>query len=157
MKRFIDLIEDCKKHVNEVFPWDVEDLLENNPDLLMVDVREPYEYDTMHVENSILAPRGVLETCCEWDFDETIPELAAGRDKEILVICRSGNRSLLAARTMQLMGFQNVHSLKTGLRGWNESDLPLIDKDGNEVDPEDGDEFFASKLTPQQMDPASRG
>jgi len=154
MKRFIELIEDCKQHVNEIFPWDVEDLQQANPEMLLVDVREPYEYDAMHVESSILAPRGVLETCCEWDFDETIPALAAGRDKEILIICRSGNRSLLAARTMQLMGFNNVHSLKTGLRGWNESDLPLIDKEGNEVDPEDGDDFFASKLAPEQHDPS---
>lgn len=153
MKRFIELIEECKQHVNEVFPWDVEDLQQQHPDMLLVDVREPYEYDAMHVENSILAPRGILETCCEYDFDETIPALAAGRNNEILVICRSGNRSLLAARTMQLMGFEKVHSLKTGLRGWNESDLPLIDKDGNEIDPEDGDEFFASKLSPEQLDP----
>lgn len=156
MKRFTDLIEECKQHVNEVFPWDVEDMLEANPELLLVDVREPYEYDAMHVENSILAPRGILETCCEYDFDETIPALATGREKEVLVICRSGNRSLLAARTMQLMGFQNVASLKTGLRGWNESDLPLYNKAGDEIDPEDGDEFFASKLKPEQMDP-SRG
>jgi len=157
MKRFIELIEECKQHVNEVFPWDVEDMMEANPEILVVDVREPYEYDGMHVKDSIMAPRGILETCVEYDFDETIPQLAAGRDKEVLVICRSGNRSLLAARTMQLMGFENVHSLKTGLRGWNESDLPLFDKDGNEIDPEDGDEFFATNLKPEQMDPASRG
>lgn len=156
MKRFIELIEECKQHVNEVFPWDVEDMQENNPELILVDVREPYEYDAMHVANSLPAPRGVLETCCEFDFDETIPELAAGRKKEVLVICRSGNRSLLAAYTLKQMGFENVHSLKTGLRGWNESDLPLIDKDNNEIDPEDGDDFFASKVSPEQMDP-SRG
>jgi len=156
MKRFIDLIEECKQHVDEVFPWDVEEMQQANSELMLLDVREPHEYDTMHVEKSFSAPRGVLETCCEFDFDETIPQLAAGREKQILVICRSGNRSLLAARTMQLMGFQKVHSLKTGLRGWNESDLPLIDKDGNEIDPEDGDEFFATKLRPEQMDP-SRG
>ena len=156
MKRFIDLIEECKEHVNEVFPWDVEDMQQANPDLILLDVREPNEYDNMHVKNSLFAPRGILETCCEFDFDETIPELATGRDKEILVICRSGNRSLLAARTMQLMGFQKVYSLKTGLRGWNESDLPLIDKDNNEIDPEVGDDFFTSKVSPEQMDP-SRG
>ena len=154
MKRFIELIEECKQHINEVFPWDVEEMQEANPELILLDVREPHEYDTMHVEKSFSAPRGVLETCCEYDFDETIPELAAGRDKEILVICRSGNRSLLAARSMQEMGFKNVHSLKTGLRGWNESDLPLIDKDKNEIDPEEGDDFFASKLRPEQMDPS---
>ena len=131
MKRFIELIEECKPLINEVFPWDVEDMQQANPEIILVDVREPHEYDSMHIPNSISAPRGILETCCEYDFDETIPELAAGRDKEILVICRSGNRSLLAARTMQEMGFQKLHSLKTGLRGWNESDLPLINKDNN--------------------------
>lgn len=154
MKRFIELIEECKQHVNEVFPWDVEDLQQANPDLMIVDVREPHEYDAMYIKDSILAPRGVLETCCEYDFDETIPELAAGRDREILVVCRSGNRSLLAARTMQIMGFKHVHSLKTGLRGWNESDLPLIDRKGSEIDPEDGDEFFTSNLRPEQLDPS---
>ncbi|MDH5425022.1 MAG: rhodanese-like domain-containing protein [Gammaproteobacteria bacterium] len=156
MKRFIELIEECKPHINEVFPWDVEDMQLANPELILVDVREPHEYDAMHIANSILAPRGVLETCCEFDFDETIPALAAGRKQEILVICRSGNRSLLAAYTMKQMGFEKVHSLKTGLRGWNESDLPLFDMHGNEIDPEDGDTFFASNLRPEQLDP-SRG
>ena len=62
--------------------------------------------------------RGVLEQSCEWDYDETVPELAAGREQEIVVICRSGKRSVLAADMMLRMGFGNVVSLKTGVRGW---------------------------------------
>ncbi len=154
MKRFVDLIEECRAHVGEVFPWDVEDVLERDPDTLLVDVREPYEYEAMHVENSINVPRGILETACEYDYEETVPELAAGRDRSIILICRSGNRSLLAARVMQRMGFKWVCSLKTGLRGWHESDLPLIDKDGAVVSIDAGDEFFATRLRPEQLDPA---
>ena len=57
MKRFIELIEECKQHINEVFPWDVEEMQEANPELILLDVREPHEYETMHVENSFSAPR----------------------------------------------------------------------------------------------------
>lgn len=154
MKRFVDLIEECRAHVGEVFPWDVEEVLEQAPDTLLIDVREPYEYEAMHVESSLNVPRGILETACEYDYEETVPELAAGRDRNIIVICRSGNRSLLAARVMQRMGFKRVCSLKTGLRGWHESDLPLVDKDGAEVSGDAGDEFFATRLRPEQLNPA---
>ena len=51
------------------------------------------------------------------------------------------------------MGYQNVASLKTGLRGWNEYDLPLVDMEGNPVDPELGDRYFANKLLAYQRKP----
>ncbi len=134
-------------------PWDMEDILEENPDVLLVDTREPYEFDKMRIANSINAPRGVLETCCDWGYDETIPELAAARDKQVIVICRSGNRSALAAHVMQQMGYTNVASLKTGLKGWTDFELPLVDAEGNEVDIDDADEFFTPHIKPEQMPP----
>ena len=107
----------------------------------------------MHIENSLFVPRGVLESACEWGFDDTVPELVQAREREVVVICRSGNRSAFAAKTMQDLGYQNVKSLKTGVRGWNDFELPLIDKDGKEVDIDDADEFLASKVSAEQMGP----
>ena len=52
---------------------------------------------------------------------------------------------------MQEMGFGNVISLKTGLRGWNEFEQPMIDKDGNSVDIDDADDYFTAKLRPEQL------
>jgi rhodanese-related sulfurtransferase len=43
-----------------------------------------------------------------------------------VLICRSGNRSVLAALTMQQMGFENVRSLKLGIKGWNDNDLEML-------------------------------
>ena len=156
MKRFNEIIAEHQKAVDEIFPWDLEELMEQHPDMLLIDVREPYEFDAMHIEGSINVPRGILETACEYDYDETIPELAAGRDRNITVICRSGNRSILAAYVMQQMGFMKVRSMKTGLRGWNEFELPMISAQGAEIDVDDGDEYFTPKLRPEQLDPARR-
>lgn len=156
MKRFTDLIEEILPEIKEVFPWDMEDILEDNPEVLLIDTREPYEFDKMRIANSINVPRGVLETACDWGYDETVPELAAARDKQVVVICRSGNRSAFAAHVMQQMGYSNVASLKTGLRGWNDYELPLVDAEGNEVDIDDADEFFTSRVKPEQMPPDKR-
>lgn len=153
MKKFMDLVNERASVVEEIFPWDLAVWLEQGKQALMIDVREPYEYAAMHIEGSINVPRGVLETACEYDYDETVPELAAARDKDVVVICRSGHRSVLAAYNMQLLGFQHTYSLKTGVRGWNEYDQPLIDKYGQTVDVDDADDFFTTKLRPEQESP----
>lgn len=151
MKTYKQMVSEVAKEVSELYPWDVE--AKDNPDMLTLDIREPYEFDTMHIEQSINVPRGILEQSCEWDYEETIPELVCCRQREIIVVCRSGYRSVLAAYTMQLMGYENVHSLKTGLRGWNDYELPLVDNDGKVVDMETADEYFASKVRENQRKP----
>ena len=153
MKKFNDLVTECAERVTEIFPWDLEEKLEENPDLLILDIREPYEFEAMHIKNSINVPRGVLETACEYDFDETVPRLVEARKEEIIVLCRSGNRSIFACDVMQQMGYENVISLKTGLRGWADYEQPLVDTEGNEVDEDDAYEFFTTKLRPEQMSP----
>ncbi len=153
MKRFLDLISDCLGEVGEIMPWDLEERMQANPDLLVVDVREPYEYDEMHIEGSLSAPRGILESACEWDYEETIPELVKARDREIVVVCRSGYRSVLSAFSMKMLGFQNVVSLKTGLRGWNDFEQPLVDRDGNPVDVDDAEDYFTPHLREDQLRP----
>ncbi|MEJ2692240.1 MAG: rhodanese-like domain-containing protein [Candidatus Thiodiazotropha sp.] len=151
MKNFLGLISDCLSDVKEIMPWDLEERLAANPDLLLVDVREPYEYDAMHIEGSIAAPRGILESACEWDYEETIPELVTARDREIVVVCRSGYRSVLATHSMHLLGYKNVVSLKTGLRGWNDYEQPLVDKTGQAVEIELADDYFTPKLREDQL------
>ncbi|MEW8257217.1 MAG: rhodanese-like domain-containing protein, partial [Candidatus Thiodiazotropha taylori] len=151
MKNFLNLISECLGDVQEIMPWDLEERLEANPELLIVDVREPYEYDAMHIENSILAPRGILESACEWDYEETIPELVKARQREVVVVCRSGYRSVLAAFSMKMLGFENVVSLKTGLRGWNDFEQPLVNAKDEAVDIDDADDYFTPNLREDQL------
>lgn len=154
MKHYTDLVAECLSEVDELFPWDLEEKLRDTPDLLLVDVREPYEFAAMHIEGALNVPRGVLESACEWDYEETVPELAAGRQREIVVICRSGYRSVLAAHTMQRMGYKHVHSLKTGMRGWFEFEQPMLDGGNNPVDEDTGEDYFTTRLRPEQRKPA---
>ena len=153
MKHFLQLVSDCLTDVKELMPWDLEERLEQNPDLLIVDVREPYEFDAMHIEGSLNVPRGILESACEWDYEETEPELVRAREREVIVVCRSGYRSVLAAHSMQLLGYIHVASLKTGLRGWKDYEQPLVDRDGGDVDLDDADDYFTPKLRDDQLRP----
>jgi len=153
MMRFIQLIREYLTDVKEIMPWDLEERLEENPDLFILDVREQEEFDRMHIPNSLCVPRGILESACEWEFEETEPELVQARHREVVVVCRSGHRSVLAVHSLQVLGFENTASLKTGLRGWNDYEQPLQDVDGNPVDPDEGDEYFTTRLLPDQMKP----
>ena len=157
MKRFTDIVASILPNVEELFPWDAQEMLEASaPAPMILDVREPDEYNAMHIEGSLLVPRGILETACEYGYEDTHPKVARARKEPIVVVCRSGNRSVLAAHTMKIMGYQNVYSLKTGLRGWNDYELPLVDKNGMVVPVEIADRFFTTRLRPDQIDPEKR-
>ncbi len=155
MKHFLELIHDCLTAVEEIMPWDLAERCEHNPQLLVLDVREPYEFEAMHIAGSLNVPRGILESACEWDYEETVPELVEARDREIVVVCRSGYRSILAAHSMQVLGYQNVASLKTGVRGWKDNDQPLVDGNGQDVDLDLADVYFTPKLRPEQRRPSA--
>ena len=154
MKTFKSLIADILPNIKEVFPWDLEEKFAADEELLLIDITEAKEFNTLHIKNSINVPRGVLESGCDWGYEDTIPELAAAREKEVIVICRSGNRSALAAHTMQLMGYTNVSSLKTGLRGWFDYEQPLFDAEENEVNEDDADAYFSKGPRADQMEPS---
>ena len=126
-------------------------LISENPEAILLDIREQDEVDGAYLKNTIHAPRGILEQACEWDYAETTPELVQARKKPVLLICRSGNRSVLAALTMSLMGYEDVTSLKTGIKGWNDSDLPLVDKSGLKADPDWAEGFFNPSVREDQL------
>ena len=153
MKTFAQLVNEQLDSVQEVFPWDVEERLEKGEAPMLLDIREESEFSAMRIEGSLNVPRGILESACEYDYEETVRELVEARDREIVIICRSGNRSVLAAVTMQIMGYQQVASLKTGLRGWNDYELQLVDAKGNAVTLDQADEYFTTHLRPDQMSP----
>jgi rhodanese-related sulfurtransferase len=148
---FEELIQLALQRVEELFPWDVETLLQDNPDTLVLDIREPAEFAAMRIEGSVNVPRGVLESACEYDYEDTLPELVEAREREILVVCRSGKRSALAAETMQKLGYRNVKSLKTGLRGWSDYELTLVDAQGEAVHEDAAEDYFTPRLSPEQL------
>ena len=156
MKTFAQIAAEIIPHITEMMPWDIEEYLDSHPETFIVDIRETHEYDTMHIPDSLNVPRGILENACEWDFEETEPELVEARKRPLVLVCRSGNRTALAAYTLQEMGYETVISLKTGLRGWSDYELELVDIEEKPVDIEDADHYFANKILLEQRNPANR-
>lgn len=151
--RYADLLADALTRVREIQPWDLSERLARPAPPLLLDVREPAEFALARIEGSINVPRGLLEAACDWDYDDTVPALAGGREREIVVVCRSGSRSVLAADAMQRMGFTDVVSLKTGVRGWNDYEQPLVDADGRTVPTDDAEPLLAPRVRPDQRRP----
>ena len=138
--------------VDEIMPWDLAEMLETKTPLLL-DVREPDEFNMAHITNSISVPRGVLESACEYDYEETEPELVTARERDVVVICRSGYRSVLACSVMQMMGYRSVVSLKTGIKGWNDYDQPLFNANDEEMDADDTWEMLNLPIREDQKSP----
>ena len=155
MQSYDDLVAEALTRVKEVAPWDFGRRYQAGDIPLLLDVREAAEFAVLHIPGSLNVPRGLLEQSCEWDYDETVPQLAGGREREIVVICRSGKRSALAAEVMQRMGFSNVVSLMLGIRGWNDAELPLQDVTGRVIDADAGDQLLVSNVRPEQRKPKS--
>ena len=153
MKNYNDLINDALPRVREIMPWDLADLLAQVKPPVVIDVSEPSEFAMGHIANSINVPRGILESSCDWGFDDTLPFIAGNRSQPMVLVCRSGNRSVLAVDTLQQMGYTDVVSLKTGIRGWNDFEQQLVDHAGFAQDIDVLEDLLTSRVRPDQLRP----
>ncbi|RUA17088.1 MAG: rhodanese-like domain-containing protein [Clostridia bacterium] len=87
----------------------------NNPNVVLIDVREQFEYDAGHIPNITLIPLGTLPN----RVDE-IP-----KDKFVVMTCHSGNRSSQATHFLRQKGFTNVHNMLGGIAAWQQAELPV--------------------------------
>jgi len=97
-------------------------LLEEAAPITIVDVREYPEYEESHVPGALNVPRGVIEFKI-WDALGD-PERVSF-DTPIYVYCGLGDRSILAARSLQELGFTNVQHVDMRFREWEQSGLPV--------------------------------
>jgi rhodanese-related sulfurtransferase len=153
MDQYQQLVESALKTVDEIFPWDLEEEIKVASGLILLDIREAHEFEMMHIRNSLHIPRGLLEGACVWNYDDTVPELAKARDQNIVIICRSGNRSALAAQTMKKMGFKNVRSLKMGIKGWNDNDIEMINDNQDIIDIDEADKWLNKAVSKEKLSP----
>ncbi|HJU74957.1 MAG TPA: rhodanese-like domain-containing protein [Gemmatimonadaceae bacterium] len=111
-KSYRDLVREAKTRIQEITPSESVALQAGDGNALFVDVREPNEWNLGHIPGALHIPRGILEQNIE---------AVAQRDARIILYCASGNRTALAADTLQQMGYTNVASLVGGFRGWVEA------------------------------------
>ncbi len=117
-KTFDQLMTEARKEVKELSVDEVQKLTAKNGKYLLLDVREKEEYREGHLEGSVSIPRGFLEMRVE----SGIPE----KSTPIIAYCAGGVRSLLAAKDMKEMGYQEVISMSGGYSAWKAAGHPTV-------------------------------
>jgi sulfur-carrier protein adenylyltransferase/sulfurtransferase len=92
----------------EVTPRQLSDLIEHGKEVVLVDVREPWEYEINHIDGARLIPLDELP--------KRVNELSTADN--IVVNCLSGQRSAQATKFLNSMGFKKAKNLKGGMRAW---------------------------------------
>lgn len=109
-----EMVDSAKQQITEINIEKSNQLIAEG-NVVIIDTREESEYAAGHLENALPIPRGLLEFKIG-----SQPDLA-DKSKAVLVYCRSGNRSALAALTLQNLGYKNVLSMAGGYEAWQKS------------------------------------
>lgn len=101
---------------------DPKQLFEQRDRVQILDVREPYEWDAGHIEGAIHLPLGKIMAGDE--------KGQLDPDRPLVVVCKTGNRSELAALMLQARGY-DAHNLEGGTERWVSAGLPIVAADGS--------------------------
>lgn len=120
-----DLVAEARAKIHEVAPGAFD---AGRGDAVLIDVREPAEFETGHIPGSINIPRGVLEF--QVDAHPAVANVSdpalSHKERPIVVVCRTGGRAALSAVNLQRLGFSDVRSIAGGVIAWDEAGLPLV-------------------------------
>ena len=111
MASFRDLLAQAKSQIVEIDTAAAQKRIEEG-NLVVLDVREPDEYEQGALPNALHIPRGHLEA--------QIEGRAVDRDQTIVVYCAGGVRSAFAAQTLQELGYTDVLSVAGGFGKWKD-------------------------------------
>jgi rhodanese-related sulfurtransferase len=113
------MVKEAKAQIEEIEPQDAIKL-HDNPDVVLVDIRDPREQERDgRVPGAFHAPRGMLEFWVDPESPYHKPIFA--QDKTFIIHCASGWRSLLATQAVQKMGLKPVKNMKGGFTAWKDA------------------------------------
>jgi molybdopterin/thiamine biosynthesis adenylyltransferase/rhodanese-related sulfurtransferase len=124
--------------VEEIEPFEAAQEIEGG-DVVLIDTREPHEYQEAHLENGKLVPPGLLR--------DEIAAAAPNKSARTIIYCRSGNRSYKAAEQLEALGYSDVASMAGGILAWQEQGLPVVAAAG--MTPEQRDRYSRHTLLPE--------
>ncbi|MDF3058749.1 MAG: Rhodanese-related sulfurtransferase [Rariglobus sp.] len=117
--RFLKLAAEAKERIREI---DIEEYKKRaaatDAAPLLIDVRDAEEFTAGHPPGAIHLSRGTLEG----KIEGIVPDLQT----PIVCMCAGGNRSALAAESLQKMGYTKVSSLIGGFGAWTKASLPVV-------------------------------
>jgi rhodanese-related sulfurtransferase len=102
--------------IEEISPSDAKKLIDENKEIKLLDVRERWEYNISHIQNSILIPLS--------EFNSRFNEL--NTDDNIIVVCHHGVRSYRVTEFLLSKGFKKVKNLQGGIDAWSQQVDPSI-------------------------------
>ncbi|MBS0265467.1 MAG: rhodanese-like domain-containing protein [Planctomycetes bacterium] len=107
-----------KKIPLEIDCQTVKSMLDTGADFLFVDCREADEYQRAHIATAQLVPMSAIQ--------ERLGELEPHRNREIVVHCHHGGRSLRVTNWLRGQGFENVKSMAGGIDQWSQQIDPSV-------------------------------
>jgi len=121
-----DMVEEAARSVEAISAATLKEGLDRGEVDVVVDVREPNEWEQGHVPGAMNVPRGVLELRADPESPVTEPALSADKGARVVVYCLKapGARSLFAAQTLGMMGYSNVAAMRGGFEEWRAEGLP---------------------------------
>lgn len=96
----------------EVTVQDVHRMLEDREDFLLVDCREPHEYEFVHLKSATLIPMSQIQGRVE--------ELEPHRDRRIVVHCHHGGRSMQVTQWLRQIGYDKTQNMAGGIHAWSQ-------------------------------------
>src|SRR5438270_10609448 len=112
MASFRELLKETKSQIREVDTAGAAEAIARNPGTVVLDVREPEEYEQGALPGAVHLPRGHLES----KIESQVPD----RSMPIVIHCASGVRSAFAAKTLQDLGYTDVVSMSGGFNKWKD-------------------------------------
>jgi len=114
-----ELIAEVSPNVTEITVADLHQLFDDGEIVVLIDVREPNEFNPGYIPGAVNIPRGLIEFNVLkdefWENQFLYPPL---KTDLIVVYCKKGYRGLLTADVLQKFGFENVRWLKGGFKAW---------------------------------------
>lgn len=98
-------------------PERLSELLTEHPELRILDVRTPGEYEAVHIRGAYNVPLDTL--------GEHGPEIRVHVNEPVVLVCQSGQRARRAEEALKLAGMPNLHVLDGGVNGWIGAGLPV--------------------------------
>ncbi|HUK25660.1 MAG TPA: rhodanese-like domain-containing protein [Terriglobales bacterium] len=94
----------------EINPGEVKSLLDARQPFTLLDVREPWEFETAKIEGARLMPMGDIPSRAHVELDP---------DARIIVVCHHGVRSLNVTNWLRQQGFEQAQSMRGGIDAWS--------------------------------------